>query len=60
MSVVTLLIPLSIVMAGAFLWAFFRAVRDGQFDDPETPAMRMLMDESDFKPKPNENLKPRN
>jgi cbb3-type cytochrome oxidase maturation protein len=40
-----LLIPLSVALAfviGAFLW---RAVENGQFDDLDTPALRILVDE---------------
>lgn len=45
MSVIYLLIPLSLVFAGAFLWAFIWAVRSGQYDDTSTPSMRALLDE---------------
>lgn len=45
MTIIQLLIPVSIVVAGAFLFAFIRAVRSGQYDDMETPAMRMLLDD---------------
>lgn len=48
MTVIYLLIPVSIAVAAVFLLAFIRAVRSGQFDDTETPAMRMLLDD----PKP--------
>ncbi len=42
MSVIYIVLPLAVVMAGAFLWAFMWCVRSGQYDDVETPAMRML------------------
>ena len=45
MIVIFLLIPLSIVIATCFLWAFIWAVRSGQYEDTQTPAMRMLWDE---------------
>ena len=45
MSVIFLLIPLSILIAGAFLWAFIWAIRSGQYEDTCTPAMRVLTDE---------------
>ena len=48
MTILQVLIPVSILVAGAFLFAFIRAVRGGQYDDTETPAMRMLLDD----PKP--------
>ena len=38
------LIPLSLLAALGFLAAFIWAVKNGQFDDYETPSMRMLMD----------------
>lgn len=45
MSVIYLLIAVSIVAAAGFLGAFLWAVRNGQFDDSETPAMRILFDD---------------
>lgn len=46
MSILFLLVPVAIVLAGVGVAAFFWAVRDGQFDDVETPALRMLLDEA--------------
>jgi cbb3-type cytochrome oxidase maturation protein len=45
MSVIYLLISISIVVAVAFLYAFIRAVRSGQYDDDYTPSVRMLFDD---------------
>lgn len=45
MSVIYLLISISIVVAIAFLYAFIRAVKSGQFDDDYTPSVRMLFDD---------------
>ncbi|MEI6342974.1 MAG: cbb3-type cytochrome oxidase assembly protein CcoS [Verrucomicrobiota bacterium] len=45
MSVILLLIPLSLVMAGLFLGAFVWAVRRGQYEDTCTPSMRILVDD---------------
>ncbi|RAR70123.1 cbb3-type cytochrome oxidase assembly protein CcoS [Flavobacterium aciduliphilum] len=45
MSVIYLLISISIIVAVAFLYAFIRAVRSGQFDDDYTPSVRMLFDD---------------
>jgi cbb3-type cytochrome oxidase maturation protein len=50
MIVILLLIPLSIVIAICFLLAFIWAVRSGQYEDTCTPAMRLLLDESQPKP----------
>ncbi|UCC56931.1 MAG: cbb3-type cytochrome oxidase assembly protein CcoS [Gammaproteobacteria bacterium] len=47
MEVIYLLIPLSLVLIGVIIWAFFWAVRSGQFDDLEGPAHRILMDDDD-------------
>jgi cbb3-type cytochrome oxidase maturation protein len=46
MSVIFLLIPLSVIIAAAFLGAFIWAVRSGQFDDTVTPSLRVLMPDS--------------
>ncbi len=45
MSVIFLLITASTLVAGIFLAAFIRAVRNGQFDDDRSPAVRMLHDD---------------
>src|SRR5262245_8075790 len=46
MSVIFLLIPLSILIAGCFLGAFIWAVRSGQYEDTVTPAMRVLLEDA--------------
>ena len=46
MTVIFLLIPLSVVIAGCFLGAFIWAVRSGQYEDTCTPALRLLLQES--------------
>lgn len=45
MSAIFLLIGISIVVAGGFLFAFLWAAKTGQFEDDRTPAMRMLFDD---------------
>jgi len=45
MSVLYLLITISIVVALGFLYAFIRAVKNGQYDDDYTPSVRMLFDD---------------
>lgn len=42
MSALFILIGVSLFMALGFLAAFIWAVRSDQYDDPESPAMRML------------------
>lgn len=45
MGVIVLLIAFSLLVALIFLAAFFWAVKTGQFDDPQTPSIRMLFDD---------------
>lgn len=45
MIVILILIPLSVVIAAGFLWAFFWAVRSGQYEDTTTPPMRILTED---------------
>ncbi len=45
MNIFYLLIGVSLLAALIFLGAFIWAVRSGQFDDNETPAMRILFDD---------------
>jgi|WetSurMetagenome_2_1015567.scaffolds.fasta_scaffold563376_2 cbb3-type cytochrome oxidase maturation protein len=47
MSVVIILLIASLLVAGGFLAAFLWAVRNGQYDDLETPAARILFDDAD-------------
>lgn len=44
MEVLIILIALSLIVALGFLGAFIWATKDGQFDDDQTPAIRMLHD----------------
>jgi cbb3-type cytochrome oxidase maturation protein len=45
MSVIVLLIVFSILVALIFLIAFIWAVRSGQFDDMESPSVRILFED---------------
>lgn len=45
MSVIFLVLPLAILVVAAAVIAFVWSARSGQFDDLETPAVRMLRDE---------------
>lgn len=49
MSILYVLIPLALLLLGVAVWAFFWAVGSGQFDDLDTPAVRIVMDD-DTKP----------
>jgi len=45
MEIIYLLIPVSLFLLGLIVWILLWAVRDGQYDDLEGPAHRILMDE---------------
>jgi len=45
MNIFYLLIGVSLLVALVFLAAFIWAVRNGQFDDNETPSIRILFDD---------------
>ena len=45
MNIFYLLIGVSLLVALIFLGIFIWAVRNGQFDDNETPAIRILFDD---------------
>ena len=47
MSILYVLIPLALVLLGGAVWAFFWAVSSGQFDDLDTPAVSVIMDDDD-------------
>jgi cbb3-type cytochrome oxidase maturation protein len=45
MSVIYIVLPLALVLGGAALGAFLWAVRRGQFDDLDTPAVRIALED---------------
>lgn len=45
MSILYVLIPLALLVLGVAVWAFFWAVGSGQFDDLDTPAVRIVLDD---------------
>lgn len=47
MNIFYLLIGVSLFAALIFLGAFIWAVRSGQYDDNETPSIRMLFDDDE-------------
>lgn len=47
MSILYLLIPLSLILLGLAVWAFFWAVKHDQFEDLEGPAHRILFDDDE-------------
>jgi cbb3-type cytochrome oxidase maturation protein len=44
-SILFLLIPLGLLLLGLAIWAFFWAVGSGQFDDLDSPAWSVVMDD---------------
>jgi len=44
-SVIFIVLPIAIVLAGLAVWGFVWSVRSGQMDDLDTPAMRVTHDE---------------
>lgn len=45
MNILLLLVPISLALLGIAIWAFVWAVRRGQFDDLDTPAIDILRDD---------------
>lgn len=45
MAILLVLVPISLVLLGVAVYAFVWAVRRGQFDDLDTPALDILHDE---------------
>lgn len=52
MEILSILIPVSLFLGGIGLVAFFWAMKNRQFDDPEGDANRILTKEWDDRPKP--------
>jgi len=46
MSIIFILIPLSIIIAAFFLFAFVWAVKSGQYEDTCTPSLRVLTEDA--------------
>ncbi len=51
MAILVFLVPVSVLLLGIAIWAFISAVRNGQFDDLDTPPLDILRDD-DGPPKP--------
>ncbi|MHB1329452.1 MAG: cbb3-type cytochrome oxidase assembly protein CcoS [Gemmatimonadales bacterium] len=50
MSILFLILPLTILVAAAAVAAYVWSARAGQFDDLDTPAVRMLHDDDAMPP----------
>lgn len=53
MNILLMLLPISLVLLGLAIAAFVWAVRKGQFDDLDTPALDIL-DDAPAQPRPNQ------
>jgi cbb3-type cytochrome oxidase maturation protein len=51
MSILVVLIPVTLLLVGIALFAFFWAVNDGQFDDLDRPAVDILIDDDPSAPR---------
>jgi cbb3-type cytochrome oxidase maturation protein len=58
MNSIYLLIPLSVVLIGVGIWAFFWAVNSGQFDDLDQPGREILDDGAETDAKTDEDPPP--
>lgn len=45
MNILYLAVPLALCFMASAIWAFFWAAKGGQFDDLDTPAVRLLLDD---------------
>jgi cbb3-type cytochrome oxidase maturation protein len=52
-TIIYVLIPVGLILLGLAVWAFFWAAGSGQFDDLESPAWRILLDD-DTRPPPDD------
>jgi cbb3-type cytochrome oxidase maturation protein len=50
MVVFYILTPVALILAGLGVTAFLWSVRSGQYDDVETPAIRILIDDDTEEP----------
>ena len=59
METIFVLLPLALLIAAIALGFFIWAARSGQFDDLETPAVRILFDDEEPRPAEPEFLPPK-
>jgi cbb3-type cytochrome oxidase maturation protein len=53
MSAIYMLIFFSLIIAIGFVFAFYKSVKSGQYDDTDSPAVRMLLDDKPASKKDN-------
>ncbi len=54
MEVLYITMGFTVLLAGLFLYLFFRNVKTGQYDDMYTPSVRILFDDELVKEEPKE------
>lgn len=54
MSVLWIALPVTLALAAGFVIAFVLAARRGQYDDTDTPPIRMLIDDEPAPPRKRE------
>ncbi|MCB1147432.1 MAG: cbb3-type cytochrome oxidase assembly protein CcoS [Leptospiraceae bacterium] len=47
MSGLMIMLPIALIIAAGFLVFFLWSVKNGDFEDPEMPAHRMILDDND-------------
>lgn len=47
MSIIYLILPIALLLAGASVAGFLWAAKKGQYDDLDTPPLRMLIDDEE-------------
>ena len=52
MSVLLIVVPLALLIVSLAVGAYIWSVGDGQFDDLETPALRVVHEDGDAPPPP--------
>lgn len=45
MSVILIVLPIALLLAAGALWLFIWSARTGQYDDMDTPSVRVLFDD---------------
>ena len=45
MNIIFVLIPLGLILVALAIWAFFWATSSGQFDDLDSPAWKIILDD---------------
>ena len=45
MNILYFLVPLALILAASGVWAFVWSVKNGQFEDVETPGLRVLFED---------------